>query len=306
MNKAKRTNYIKTLYAALHTLSGVTDDNIALAAQNHPNVKVCQRRKKRNEDHEEMYLQLNPNKGQANNGMIKSYKQFEDQLNSIFEDIGGNMKNFHINRADMSLNSDIQGDYEAYRKLNRLILCCLSNAYAVQNCFESRNIWTFDSLNLAIKADTFEAENYNKELESNGKVPTTNRLELRSKKIEDTSSLYHEFMDKWCARLDKVTDHFYSVTMRYNDNLCNLYTEDMKKPKRFRRYISRNAFLVQYSDCIFTSEQLIDLMERLGARNPESSAKNFKRYHKIEFFSKKDLEVVVNAIKRCMKRYFKS
>lgn len=47
----------------------------------------------------------------------------------------------------------------------------------------------------------------------------------------------------------------------------------------------------QYSDCIFCTDQLIDLMERLGANNPESSSKNFKRYHKTEFYSKNDLEV---------------
>ena len=157
MNKSKRQTYISNLYGALHTLSGVTDEKITLNAQNHLNIKSCQRRKKRNEDCEETYLQLNPNKGQPNNAMIKSYSEFEKKMDSIFMDIGGNVDRFRIKRADMSFNSDVKGDYEAYRKLNRLILCCLSDAYTVKNCFESRNIWTFDSLNLAIKADEFEA-----------------------------------------------------------------------------------------------------------------------------------------------------
>lgn len=304
MNKSKRQTYISNLYGALHTLSGVTDEKITLNAQNHLNIKSCQRRKKRNEDCEETYLQLNPNKGQPNNAMIKSYSEFEKKMDSIFMDIGGNADRFRIKRADMSFNSDVKGDYEAYRKLNKLILCCLSDAFTVKNCFESRNIWTFDSLNLAIKADEFEAENYNKELEAHGSVPTTNRLELRSLKMRDTATLRHEFLDKWCNRLDKAIDHFYSVQMRYNDSLEKLYKEDLAKPKRFRRYVSRNAFLVQYSDCIFCTDQLVDLMERFGAKNPESSAKNFKRYHKTEFYSKNDLEVVVRAIKKCMKRYF--
>ena len=80
MNRAKRQTYIRNLYGALHTLSGVTDDLIPLSAQNHMNIKTCRWQKKRNEDCEETYLQLNPNKGQPNNGMIKSYSEFEKKM----------------------------------------------------------------------------------------------------------------------------------------------------------------------------------------------------------------------------------
>ena len=120
MNKAKRQTYIKNLYGALHTLSGVMDEKITLNAQNH--LKSCQRRKKRNEDCEETYLQLNPNKGQPNNSMIKSYSKFEKRMNSIFEDVGGNADRFRITRADMSFNSDVKGDYEAYRNPRKPLL----------------------------------------------------------------------------------------------------------------------------------------------------------------------------------------
>lgn len=68
-----------------------------------------------------------------------------------------------------------------------------------------------------------------------------------------------------------------------------------------------NAFLLQYSDCIFCSRQMVDLVSRFEeVRDPRLKAENFKKKHAIEYFSQHDLDVVIRAIKKKIKEYFKS
>lgn len=308
MLESKRNKYIDNLYTALHTLSGVYTEPINLEdAEMQPNIRECKLQKVKGQDQEVTYLLINPNKGQEGNQMVTSYSQFQEIMDNIFFELHGNIAFYHIRRADMSFNSDCDGDFDLYKKLHRLLLCCLSNEYSVVNCYESRDIWTLKSLNIAIKNDYLEAENYDKSKESHGSVPTTNRLELRSKKIKDNSTLEYEFMKKWSDRLDKASANFKAVQMRYNANLEKLYKLDLAKPKKDREYLNLTAFLMQYKDCIFTKMQMVDLLSRFDeVKNPVSRAENFKKKHTIEYFSQKDLKLVVKALKECMSRYFLS
>lgn len=308
MNIEKRKNYINHLYASIHTLSGVYDEALDLLQTGSiPIIKESNHKKVRNEERKVTYLMLNPNSTQPDHRMITRYSDFNRMMNSVFELLNADMEKFHVRRADMSLNTDDPNDYELYKKLNRALICCVANEYKVVNTYATQDLWTFASLNMAIKNKTFEMENYNKEIEARGTVPTKCRLELRSKAIADGRTLEQELMDKWFRRLDKASQSFKGVQVRYNDQLEKLYKEDLKKPKKQREYMNLTAFLMQYKECIFTTSQMVDLLSRFEeVRTPANRAKNFKQRHHIEYISQTDINVVIGAIKRCIRSYFKS
>lgn len=305
MQKQKRETYINALFVAIHTLSGLYSGLIepeAIAESD------CVKKSSYQAKHGEVktYLQINPNKGMKNNGMVMAYSELIKKLEEIFWNMGADSHDFAITRADLSINSATPGDFEMYSKLNRLLLCCLSDAYGLENAYDTCDFWTQKRLSIAVKSRSLEAENYDKEQESGGAVPTTNRLELRSIRMnEKNTDLQKEFAENWVKRLEKATQNYKNVKERYNLNLSRLYLEDQKKPQKERVYLSLNAFLLQYQHCIFCTAQMVDLLRKIGVENPESKAKNFKNRHSIEYFSQKDLLIVTAAIKKKIKNYFK-
>lgn len=301
MKIQRRNRYIQHLYACLHTLAGRCVSIDELKAGYEPIVKSCSKKKERGKDSYVYYLQMNPNKAVNDEDMIHSYSEFEEVMFDALTSIDA--VGLVITRADLSFNSDDSDDYELFKKLNRLLICCIADACNVKNCYKASDLWTDRSLSVAIKSDRLEAENYNKELE-NPNVKAKCRLELRSKRI--TGTLKEEFMEKWFTRLDAALDHFEAVQDRYNDNLLMLWQEDQSKLKKDRQYLSLTAFLMRYSDCIYTRRQLINLLTAIGVNKPESTAKHFKEKHTMEFFSKTDLKVIVEGIKKATRKYFNS
>ena len=287
------------MYACLHTLSGKSafcDETKALLEII---VKACSRKKCRNKDIYEYYLQLNPNKGVFGNGMIMSYSEFVKVIEEAFERM--NTTDFRVTRADLSFNSNDLEDYELFKKLNKLLICCIADAYDITNCYQTSDLWSNKSLSTAVKNDGIEAENYDKSVE-NPNVPTKNRLELRSKRI--TGTMEEEFLEKWFCRLDKAMEHFELVQKRYNQELYKLWFTDQERPQKDRNYISLTAFLLMYKDCIFTRKQLVELLQMIGVENPDSKAKKFKERHTIEFYSKTDLKLIIKALKQATINYF--
>jgi hypothetical protein len=179
-------------------------------------------------------------------------------------------------------------------------------AYNYKNCYTTTDLWTGKSLNIAIKKDDSEIENYDKNKESEGKDECSNRLELRSKRMRNTT-LEYQFLVKWFERLDKAKECFEEVQKKSNDNLERLFKEDLAKSKKNRTFLTLNAFLLQNRDAIYTRKQMIDLMKRIGdTNNPVRKADKFKEHHKIEYFSKKDLNSIIRTLKKKMIEYFSS
>jgi hypothetical protein len=211
---------------------------------------------------------------------------------------------FHINRADLCFNSTDPESFAQYQKLHRLLICCIADKYSFKNCYQSQDLFSYDGLSVAIKNDRYEIENYDKERESDSKDECKNRLELRSKKMQH-STIRHEFIDLWMCKLDEAIGNYKSVQQRYNMNLERLYKLDLAKPKQKRRYLNLTAFLLQYQECIFCRAQLIDLLARFDeVKDPEAKADNFKKKHKIEYFSQADLKYIVDCLKRKTEVYF--
>ena len=130
--------------------------------------------------------------------------------------------------------------------------------YNVQNCYDSRNLFSQKQVSVAIKNKRFECENYDKEAESGGRDPAYARLELRSKCL--TSNDIEKQFHGWYTRLDKALKNLDKVHQRYNDELERIYKEEKDAfPVKFR---SLTDFLIQYQNCIFCKAQMVDLLSR--------------------------------------------
>lgn len=306
MQIAKRNRYIQNLYAAVHTLSGVTSqDADQAAAEKHPCIKVCNRRKVRYEDEQETYMQLNPNKVLQANDMLHNVADMKRVVDQTLQDVSVDPDRFVIRRVDMAFNSDDPRDYRLFQKLNRLLICCIAHEYRIDNCYCSEDLWSFDQLSIAVMNSRISVENYDKEAESGGTCPVCSRLEVRSLKLQAEDTIEREFLDRWTERWNRAIKRMPDVEKRYNNRLEQIYKEDLKKNKRNRNYLNLTAFLMQYKDCIFSSRQMVDLLSRFNeVPDARQKARSFKSHHQIEYFSMTDLKVVTAALRTATERYF--
>lgn len=302
MKTEDKNNYAEETYPAMHTMKIKCSYIDVEKLVNEPIVNQWGKRKVTGQDKEEYWLIVNPNATQGSS-MHKTFSQFRQEIEKMLVRTGAT--DVRITRADLSVNSDNPNDYEKFKKLHKLLICCIASAYDVVNCYETKNLWTSRSLSVAIKSNTIEVENYNKAEEAQGKYDTKNRLEFRSVKIKVCiDELQHEFTEKWFNRLDVAIKEFNTVQNRYNYELKKNWLNDRAKPKKERDYMSLNAFLLQYKDNIFTHKQLVELLEAIGVENAEKNANNFKFRHKIEFFSDTDLKFIVKDLKKKIRTYF--
>lgn len=306
MNIQKRNEYEKTMTLnGIDTLSGYVPDAITYNDMKNSvkdNISRCNYQP----DKERTYIVVNPNKSESGEKLITKYSEFVEKMTFILNSMNVNLDDIDVIRADFCFNSTNKHSYHSYQKLHRLLISCLAKAYRYKNCYVSNGLWDFERLSVAIKKDDSEIENYNKYRESDGKDESTNRLEMRSKRMSETTIEY-QFMTKWFERLDKAQTAFDDVQKEYNDHLEKLYKDDLSKPPKERDYLSLNAFLLQHKECIYTRKQMIDLVGRFEeVKNPSKKADKFKDNHKIEYFSKKDLEYIIKILKKKTIEYFNS
>lgn len=304
MNKNKRLAYLKKIDAHIgfHTGNGIAPQVLDLKKANaNKFVTNCNIRKVRNEDKQETYIRVNPNK--ENNGYILTgYKAFNEVMNSVFEEL--EIEDFKWKRIDMSFNTMENKYYANYAKLNRLLIACIANSTNDKNTYDTKNFWNGKTKSLATKNQLREVEFYDKADESNNRSPYYSRLELRS--VRMNGDIEHEFLKVWFERLDNAVEEFEAVQDRFNQNMAEIYLEDLAKKKHDREFMSINSFLMTRRDYIFTSNQMKELLMLLGLSQEEAKNKayNFKKYHTIEYFNREDLEVIVADIKAKIIEYF--
>jgi hypothetical protein len=307
MNIQKKLEYPEkmNLYG-IDTLSGYIPRRVKETEYNLSTAKVNINQCNYKVDEEKTYLLINPNKQGEGESLITKYSDFVKKMEHILDSVGVDLNEYDVIRADFCFNSTDTSTYNSYQKLHRLLISCLAKAYKYKNCYVSCGLWDFERLSIAIKKDDSEVENYNKHRESEGKDESANRLEFRSKRMSGTSIEY-QFMTKWFERLDKARNCFNDVQTEYNNHLESLYKNDIVKPPRERSYLSLNAFLLQHKETIYTRKQMIDLLSRFDeVKNPTKRADKFKDKHRIEYFSQKDLEYIIEVLKEKTTQYFNS
>lgn len=304
MNVSQRNLFLDSLYACLHTVTAY------LTATEKEIKKIDLKELRKNEwvtnciyrsDTERLYMKLNLNKGVPENDMIRSFTIFRKKLNGLMRSIGYSMSDLVITRVDLCVNSNLDRSYERYRKLIKYILCCCFYGLDMKTGYETQDPLTFTHLNLKFSNRNLEIENYNKEIESHGSVPTRNRLEMRSLKLNcGVDDLPKEFK-VWYQRLEMALGQAQTVQANFNDRIEEIYKNDKAK--------TVDSIVDQFRNCIFTRSQLRDLLKRIDEKNnndeeKNSSAKYYKAKYNIEFFSNYDLMVTVRAIKEKIDLYF--
>lgn len=304
MNVSQRNEFLGSLYGCIHTITcylTVTENEIGKIdlkkLRNNQYVSTCVYRS----DNERLYLKLNLNKGLSGNDMIRTFSAYQEKLKELMKSIGYCCHDLTVTRADLCINSNLDRSYERYRKLLKYILCCCYYELDLKNGYETRNPLTFTHLNLKFGNRNLEIENYNKEIESHGSVPTKNRLELRSKKLNCTIDELPEEFKVWGERLEMALSQVNTVQENFNEKIEKIYRNDKAK--------TVDSVVDQFRNCIFARSQLRDLLKRIDRKNncdkeKYNSAKYYKSKYNIEFFSNYDLMVTVRAIKEKIDLYF--
>ena len=304
MNVSERNEFLGSMYTCIHTIT------VYLSVSEEEVRKNDLKELKKNElvsnciyrsDTERLYLKLNLNKGLSGNDMIRTFSEYREKLNELMNSIGYDMSDVTVTRADLCINSNLDRSYERYRKLLKYILCCCFYKLNLKNGYETQDPLNFTHLNLKFSNRNLEIENYNKEVESHGSVPTRNRLELRSMKLNCMVDDLPEEFKKWCQRLEMSLDQAQTVQVNFNEKIEEIYQNDKAK--------TVDSVVDQYRNCIFTRSQLRNLLKRIDDKNncdteKNSSARYYKAKYGIEFFSENDLMVTVRSIKEKIYLYF--
>lgn len=304
MNVSQRNEFLGSMYACIHTVTcylTVTENEIGKIdlkeLRNNQYVSTCVYRS----DTERLYLKLNLNKGLSGNDMIRTFSEYRKRLEELMNSIGYDVSDLAITRADLCINSNLDRSYDRYRKLLKYILCCCFYGLDLKTGYETRDPLSFTHLNLKFGNRNLEIENYNKEIESHGSVPTRNRLELRSMKLNCTIDEIPKEFKKWGQRLELSLIQSNTVQVNFNDRIADIYRKDRVK--------TVDSIVDQYRNCIFTRSQLRNLLKRIDEKNncdneKHNSARYFKSKYGIEFFSNNDLVVTVRSIKEKINLYF--
>ena len=242
---------------------------------------------------------------------------FQNTMQTILNASG--ISSYRFTRTDLRLDNYDEQHYKAFAKLNKYLIAAMALAYRTQNNYKALDLFTENQISVAIKNDYFQLENYDKNKITGNKVePAKARLEERTtarqwrqiyndeyanQKI-NMNLLAHEFLTRWAERWKKARMNLDKVQDAHNDALVKKYQAGLnKKPVQFR---SLTDFLIQNQDCIFTSKQMIDLLARLGVKNPKERAKYHKKKYGCEYFSTKDVDYALAEINRATEEYFRS
>lgn len=237
----------------------------------------------------------------ANNlmGDIFTYDEFLTALNTIVADV--EIEKYWITRVDMRFDSYDREYYLKNAKLNRFLISMIAVTYNVRNRYRTVDLFSEQQLSVAIKTDEFEIENYDKERASGGCDRAKSRFELRSKRMRG-KDIEQEFLVGWPRRWKKSLKNFSKVGERYNEELVRIYREGATIfPKKFSNLTD---FLLQYQNCIFTKEQMIDFLKMVGVENPKIKYQNHKQRYGIELFNIDDVSAAIDEINRATRQYF--
>lgn len=190
--------------------------------------------------------------------------------------------------------------YHQYAKLNRLLISMIAQAYCVQNKYRTTDLFTNKQLSIAIKnPNSFEVENYDKAYESLGKDRAQSRFEIRSIRM-GTQSIEDEFISHWNTMFEKSLAKYDETLSRYNDELIKIFLTENKNGKSMKY----TTFFQIYENCIFTREQALDLLVRMGEHNPVESYKYIKKKYRLVTYTKDDVVSAVSEIMRARNAFF--
>lgn len=297
MNPDKRAKY--KLQASIHTAT------VRLTTADTPpydklkldvgNIKVS------HEEEEPHRATLNLNR--TIKGDLFRFSEYKGLFVGVLDNLSA--VDYYFSRIDMRFDSYDIEHYQAFAKLNRYIIALLAINNNSRNNYLSLGLLTQKQLSAVTKNRDFEAEHYDRYAKNlitgNTDELACSRLELRCKaRAEDwkIDSIQELFEKKWIDRLYSTLDNVDKFI-----DVCNghLYTIYLMKKHRYKRL---SEFLIAYDYTIYSTRQMIDLLERIGVKDPKKTAYRYKERYRPEYISKSDVRYAIREIKRATKEYF--
>lgn len=239
------------------------------------------------------------------NKKITKYSEYKTELNQLMLD--NDIRNFKYKRFDLAINFYAEESFVNYYKLNNYLLNLISCKYKVRNNFATADILVNDNHSIAVKNDMFQVEYYDKFKESNGTDAVKTRLEFRKLRMNTKNSLTSEpiaLCDYWCKLLDSLPEEQNKLIEEVNNKLVEKYFKYETHEKQWKNI---DTFINCHTFSIFSSVQLADLYTKFGVpeQRVNNKVKNYKRKHKIEFFSLKELNLYIDFLKKQIETYYK-
>lgn len=220
-----------------------------------------------------------------------------------------------IHRLDVCLDTNVP--YTETQKLTRLIALLLGDQIGMENRYTSIDPITFEPKTLRLdnagRSDngnkihaTRQIEHYNRELVNQMDYagnPIINRFELRAMGVAAGKTRTEgDIVSGWIERLDSLSEHrIEKLCQRLNEHLikaCGHYTKLVGKTGS----TEQNNFIKAHADCIYTREQLVDLLGMLGDDDPKRRTNNLKTRTKklIRLYKLKQIQAEIDSMKAAL------
>ena len=109
------------------------------------------------------HTKINPNKYKH---IINSYSEFEKAINEITKALG--ISDFIITRVDFCFDNFTEDCYDDHYKLNKCLILLLTISNSIPNSYEAIHTLTKKKLTIKVKTEYFQAEYYDKSIQSRG------------------------------------------------------------------------------------------------------------------------------------------
>lgn len=298
MNENKRNNY--EVVPSIHTIEAKSHDIPNIPEQMINSTYISAKMSTPNKDTGQISSTSKINVSNFGEGEVLKYSQFKRIIGEITEQVG--LQKWYYSRADLKFDSFGIGNYNNYLKLNKLLTMLFTMVFTIKpkNQKQAIGLFTDEVTSLWVKNDDIEIQCYNKDEQSEGKNPADARFEVRRKRLyTDDISIIRDY---WLKKFDQLPQYYNQLQDKINDYLIQSYLQDKDKlPKVFR---NENDFVMQHQNSIFCHRQLVDLYQRMGFKNADRKARNYKARYGLERFSKKDIEVILSKYKQGIKNYF--
>ena len=238
---------------------------------------------------------INPNKY---SGYISCFSDFKKISQDILLRLG--IDNYTIKRVDFRLDSR-EDNYNELLKINKILILLLGFKYKTSR-YQSIEPLSLDQLTIRIQNSSFEVENYNKKLQSDGLDEVQNRLELRKKRLYyidlnelEATALY------WKIRLANCLIYYNSLQKMCNDALLKRWKQEKEVQVN-----TQTEFIRKYQQNIFTCTQLKELLSAMGIENSQKAAYNLAYTNQIQYISPQNIDTYIEKIALALMNFLKS
>lgn len=236
-----------------------------------------------------MMVKINPSTYAGHE--IFSLGEYQDVVSGIATELG--ISNYWLSRVDFKHDTFNSGDFDRFKKLNRVLILNVSAHLNLYNRYESKDFFTLDNLNIKARSERYEIENYNREVEYFSSSSTTNRLEMRSMLLYKKKNVdFESVIRNWNSILRASLSQYEWLQNEMNVVLQAEYLNELNE----NRIKGVNEFLRKFEGNIFTKKQLRSLLNSLMIKNPETVANNFSSRSGINYIEPKQLLKYINLL----------